>query len=139
MLTHIVVLLSLAVDASAAWQRHVMTPKDDRFDTPPPRSLAYFTEYPMLRDKSGDFCYLCSPEKRLAEAKKEKIATEISLVGTLAGFQIYDLFYRFSCEGCVDWKLILVKTGQDQYREIYHVQPTQVDAHAAASFLVNVG
>jgi len=57
----------------------------------------------------------------------------------LAGFEIYDLFDRFKCEGCVDWKSILVKKGKDQYREIYHVQPTQVDALAAAATLVSVG
>ncbi len=35
--------------------------------------------------------------------------------------------------------MILVKTGIDKYREIYHVEPTQVDAHAGSSFLVGVG
>jgi len=80
MLTRILLLLGLTViDADAAWQRHVMTPKDTSFDSPAPHPLAYFVEFPMLRDESGDFCYLCSPEKRLAEAKKEKIATEINL------------------------------------------------------------
>jgi hypothetical protein len=63
----------------------------------------------------------------------------VYLVGTLQAFEIYDLFYRFECEGCVDWKSILVKTGPDEYREIYHLQPTQVDSHADASFIVNVG
>ena len=140
MFTRLLILVGLGVlAAGAAWQRHVMTPKGDRRDTPLPHSLAYFTEYPMLRDESGDFCQPCSPEKRLAEAKKEKGATEIRLVGALAGFEIYDLYYRFKCEGCVDWKSILVKTGQDQYREIYHVQPAQVDARAESSVLFDVG
>ena len=79
MLTRILLLLGLSVMvADAAWQRHVMTPKDTSFDSPAPHPLAYFVEFPMLRDESGDFCYLCSPGKRLAE-EKEKIATEINL------------------------------------------------------------
>ena len=135
----LILLGLLALQAGVVWQRHVMTPKAGRFDLPEPHPLAYFTEYPMLRDEDGDFCYLCALDKRLAEAKKRKVETEVQLVGTLQGFEVYDLFYRFKCEGCPDWKSILVKTGPDQYREIYHLQPTQVDSHAGASFIVNVG
>jgi hypothetical protein len=139
MVKHLLVLMNLlALQAGASWQRHVMTPKEERFDQPEPHPLAYFTEHPMLRDESGDFCPLCSPDKRLAEAKKQKVASELRSVGTLGGLEVYDLFYRFKCEGCVDWKSILVKTGPDEYREIYHREPTQVDAHAGPSFIVNV-
>ena len=132
-------LALVAVQAAPAWQRHVLTPKGDRFDTPEPHPLAYFTQYAMLREETGDFCYLCSPEKRLAEAKKHLVPTEMKWVGILEGFEIYDLFYHFQCHGCVDWKAILVKTGTDRYREIYHVEPTQIDAHAGSSFLVSAG
>src|SRR5271157_2646044 len=126
MTKRLLVLLSLlALQAGAAWQRHVGTPKGDWFDQPEPHPLAYFTEYPMLRNESGDFCSLCSPDKRLAEAKKQQVGSDLRLVGTLGGFEVYDLFYRFKCQGCVDSKSILVKTGPDEYREIYHREPTQ--------------
>ena len=88
-------LCLLANLADAAWLRHVMTPKSEWFDTPAPHPLSYFTDYPMLRDASGDFCYLCTPEKKLAEAKKVKVKTDLTLVGKLAGFAIYDLYYHF--------------------------------------------
>ena len=139
MTKRLLVLISLTVlQAGAAWQRHVMTAKNNWFDQPEPHPLTYFTEYPMLRDESGDFCNLCSPDKRLAEAKKQKVWTEVRLVGRLKGFEVYDLFYRFKCEGCVDWKAILIKTGPDQYREIYHLEPAQVDSRAGESFIVSV-
>lgn len=55
------------------------------------------------------------------------------------GLPIYDVFYRFKAEGAVDWKSILVRTGPNAYREIYHCEPTQVDARALPSVIVRVG
>jgi protein gp37 len=72
-----------------------------------------------LRDESGDFCFLCTPEQKLEEAKKSKIRAEVQPVGVLSGFEIDDAFYRQECEGCGASKSILVKTGPDQFREIY--------------------
>lgn len=82
-----------------------------------------------MRDASGDFCYLCTPEKKLAEAKKVKVKTDLTLVGKLAGFAIYDLYYHFD-PTFPDTKLILVQAGPHQYREIYQRVPTQIDARA---------
>ena len=36
-------------------------------------------------------------------------------------------------------KAILVKTSADAHREIYHVEPTQIDAQARSWFLVSLG
>ena len=77
----------LAAGAGAAWQRQVLTAKQAWIDTPEPHPLAYFTQYPMLREQTGDFCYLCSPAKRLEEAKKHDVAVEITRVGSIAGFE----------------------------------------------------
>jgi hypothetical protein len=129
----------LALPLSAAWERIVATPKSFKVDQPEPHSLAYFTEYPMARDESGDFCPSCSPERKLAEAKKFNIKTELTLVGTPAGYSVYDLYYRFEGPGEVDTKSILVRTGADEYREIYHSEPTGVFARAEPSVLVPVG
>jgi hypothetical protein len=81
-----------------------------------------------------------TPEKRLAAAKAAKEPrAEVRLVGKIGTFFIYDVFYRFQSEGSVDWKSILVKVGPDRYREIYHCEPTQVDARALPSALIRVG
>ena len=134
----LLLLLLLTFQASAAWRRHVLTGKDDWFDVPAPHSLAYFTRYPALRDESGDACYLCTDDEKLVSAMQSKVRSELKLVGTLAGFEVYDLFYRFQCEGCVDHKAILVRTGVDEYREIYHLEPTHADAFVGSS-VINVG
>jgi hypothetical protein len=117
-----------------------MTSKDAWFDTPPSHPLAHFTRYPILLDESGDFCYLCTLQKKLAVAKAAtEPKAEASLVGTIKGLTIYDVFYRFQSEGEVDWKSILVKTEPNVYREIYHCEPTQIDAQAFPSVIVRVG
>jgi hypothetical protein len=122
------------------WKRHVGTPKDAWFDSPEPHALEYFTKYPALLDESGDFCFLCSPEKKRATAAAApEPKAEVHLVGAIKGFSVYDFFYRFTCQGCVDWKSVLVKTGPDSYREIYHREPTQVDARALPSEVVAFG
>ncbi len=128
------------MDQPGPWKRHVMTPKDRWFDKPEPHPLAYFTAYPALLNESGDFCYLCTPEKKLAAAKAAKEPrAEVRLVGKIGTLSIYDVYYRFQSEGSVDWKSILIKTGPDSYREIYHCEPTQVDARALPSVLIRVG
>jgi hypothetical protein len=71
-------------------------------------------------------------------AAKEPKA-EIHRVGTINGLSIYDVFYRFQTEGNPDWKSILVKTGANSYREIYHCEPTQIDASALPSTIVRLG
>jgi hypothetical protein len=128
------------MDQPAPWKRHVMTSKGDWFDTPASHPLAYFTEYPALLDESGDFCYLCTAEKRLAAARSAREPrAEVRLVGKVGKLSIYDVYYRFRSEGSVDWKSILVKAGPETFREIYHCQPTQVDARALPSALIRVG
>jgi hypothetical protein len=72
----------------------------------------------------------------MAMAAKEPKA-EVHLVGTIRGLRIYDVFYRFNGEGSRDWKSILVRTGPDNYREIYHNQPNEGVANP--SFLIKIG
>jgi hypothetical protein len=127
-------------DQPGPWKRHVMTPKGGWFDTPSPHPLAHFTQYPALLDESGDFCYLCSRQKKLAEARAAREpGAEVRRVGTIQGLTIYDVFYHFQSEGAVDWKSILVRTAPNVYREIYHCEPIGVDATALPSIIVRVG
>jgi hypothetical protein len=121
-----------------AWQRYVITPKGERVDSPAPHPLAHFTRYPALLNESGDFCYLCPPQKRIsmAMAAKEPRA-EVHVVGKISGFTIYDVFYRFQSEGEIDWKSVVVRTGTDRYREIFHNEPTE--GRPNASFFAKLG
>ena len=139
----------LIVPAGAAnWERWSHSGKGYGGSIAEPHPLSYFTQYPSLRDSS--FCYLCPPEKRLALAKQEKLnekqRTEMRLVGTVHGFKIYDVIYYFSRRSgnseyhddeTPEWKSILVRTGPNQYREIWFDQKTQGDF--SPSFLFQVG
>jgi hypothetical protein len=72
----------------------------------------------------------------MAMAAKEPKA-EVRVVGKISGFTIYDVFYRFQSEGAIDWKSVLVRTGADRYREIFHDQPNEGKPNA--SFFVKLG
>lgn len=130
-------LLLLALPAAAEWQRHIITPKGERFDTASPHLLSYFTRHPSLRDLDNDICPLCSPEKRVALARKQKERAEVRLVGYIRGFAIYDVFYFFGEEPDPDWKSILVRTQPGKYREIWHYQRNE--GGIWPSYLVKVG
>jgi hypothetical protein len=136
----IVLLLAAVLNlrADAVWQRHVLTGKGERTDQAKPHPLEYFTRYPMLREETDPFCYRCAPEKRLSEAKKYKVKTELRYIGTIHGFVIYDLFYRFNSPSDPYWKMILVKSGPNAFREIYHCEPWDIYARAVRSSIVIV-
>jgi hypothetical protein len=138
---YLTIWLFITVSASAAtWQRHVFTPKGDFSDSPAPHPLAYFTQDPFLRDDGNDFCTSCTPEGKATVHTHHRARTEVQSVGKLQGFAIYDLFYRFDDHidsGQIDWKSILVETSPEQYREIYHLQPTQ--AEIGPSFFLKAG
>lgn len=127
----------LAPIMSAAWERLVVDARYGRVDAAEPHPLEYFTRYPALRDESGDFCYLCKPEKRLAEAKRVRARADVRSVGTIRGFTISEIFYYFDDSEKALWKSILVKVGPNSYREIYHDNPPE--GEVARSFLVKAG
>ena len=130
-------ILLLTLPAAAQWPRMVFGPKGGGVDNPPPHSLKYFTEYPRLRDESRYFCPRCTPEQRLAEAKQEKAQTDLRLVAMLGEISVYDLFYYFGGNVEPEWKSLLVRTGPDEYREIYHDQPTS--GKVENSFMIEAG
>jgi hypothetical protein len=128
--------ISLAADA-AEWSRLVLTAKGERVDRPKEHSLQYFTEYPWLRDESGDVCP-CSQEERVAVAKRLKGTADVRLIGRINGLAIYDVLYHVSAEEVgPGWKSILVKTSADAYTEIFHEQRNQGEINP--SFLVKAG
>ena len=119
----------------ATWQRHVIN--SDRFDNPGPHPLAYFTQYPRLFQL--DPCEGCTSEQRSAQAKDMNFMAQVERVGTLEGFAIYDVFYTMTGERN-RWKSILVRTGQDEYREIYHTESFgPAGGSPESAEIVNVG
>jgi hypothetical protein len=150
-LLFLAVLLILPAGA-ANWERFSNSGKGYGMGIAEPHPLSYYTRYPSLRDDY--FCYRCSPEKRLALAKQEKLKekqrTEVKLVGTVHGFKIYDVIYYFSRrwrdpppgnaqyhDEKPEWKSIRVRTGPNQYREIWFDEKTQGDF--SPSFLFQIG
>jgi hypothetical protein len=129
--------LLMAAPSVAEWPRFVITPKGDRVDKPEAHDLKYFTEHPSLRDESGDFCYLCTEEQRLAEAKKDKAKAEVRKIGKLSRFTAFDVFHYFGEDPRPAWKSIIVQTGSDLYQEIYHDQPHEGQPNP--SFIVKAG
>jgi len=128
-------VLLLAAPAAAEWPRLVIYEKGTRVDRPESHPLRAFTEYPW-RTLSGDICYPCSPEN-LAWARAQKARTDLRSIGTVNGFPVYDLFYYWHEEPRPGMKSILVQTGVDTYREIYHDEPNEGDP--LPSFLVSAG
>jgi hypothetical protein len=127
----------IAGPALAEWPRLVITAKENRVDKPEAHTLAYFTEYPWLRDENGDFCYLCTEPQRRAKAKEEKARAEVRQVEELNHSTVFDVFYYFGEDTRPAWKSTIVQTGPDLYREIYHDQPNEGQPNP--SFLVKAG
>src|SRR5690349_20192826 len=110
-----------SVPAWADWPRFMNHEGDFRNDNPPARPLAAFTEFPW-RDRYGYVCFPCSADQ-IEWSKSEKARTELKLVGTVNGTRIYDLFYFSQYQEEPAMKSILIQTGKDSYREIYHNEP----------------
>jgi hypothetical protein len=133
-------LLAAGPASGAVWQRHIESGKGESFDFPRPHRLSYFTRDPYQRDDGNDFCDDCSAKGKAAVRTHHRFKTELRRVGSLSGFAIYDLFYRFDHHiesGEIDWKSILVEVSPGQFREIYHLQPTT--AKIGPSFLLKAG
>ena len=137
--TFLIVTALLGVPSHAEWRRHVVSGKGAFFDTPQPHSLSYFRRDPFLRDDANDFCISCSPAEKASLHLKIRSRTELHPIGVLAGFTLFDVLYFFESEETPRWKFVLVKTGRDLYREIFHVQRTQTDQNVGLSSLVRAG
>src|SRR5207244_12148890 len=114
--------LLLASLVLAQWQRTVFSGKGQFTDVPTPHPLSYFTADPFLRDDGGDFCEVCTPPDK----ERYVITSEVQRLGTLAGFPLSEVLYRIRSREKVEpaeikWKSIVVQTGDDSYREIYHL------------------
>jgi hypothetical protein len=135
-LLFLVVLLIIPAGA-ANWERYSHSGKGYGASTSEPHPLSYYTRYPSLRDDY--FCGNCSSGQRLALAKQEKLLgirnTEVKLVGTVHGFKIYDVIYWYGDK--TEWKSILVRTGPNQFREIWF--DDKIQGEFSPSFLFQIG
>jgi hypothetical protein len=116
-------LLLLPSTVHAQWRRIVISAKGEFTDASAPHPLRYFTADPFLRDDGGDFCERCTPPDK----ERYVITSDVRPLGTLAGFPLFEILYTMSHRDKsqpdeVDWKFILVQTGTNSYREIFHLQ-----------------
>lgn len=137
---------ALCLPASAQWNRTVFSGKGEFQDIPSPHPLSYFTANPFLRDDGNDLCVLCTPEGRAKSALKYSLHTVVQPVGSLAGYRILEVLYsggkRNANEPGYDklsWKSILVRTGPNRYKEIFHLQPAGTDEPLKPSGIIPSG
>ena len=55
----------------------------------------------------------------------------------MAGFEIYDIYYDYHCEGCAKSESVLVRTSH-KYKEIYYLEPTAASS-GVPSAIFNLG
>ncbi|MHB8754865.1 MAG: hypothetical protein ACYC92_07910 [Candidatus Acidiferrales bacterium] len=140
----LVVAVEVAADTIANWQRIVLSGKGESTDNPAAHSLSYFTANPFLRDDGGDLCVVCTPAGRAKAEQRYIITSEVQHLGNLAGFPVVQILYRVgprrgSEPAQIRWKFLLVQTGKDLYREIYHLQAYYVVPPLESAKIVKVG
>jgi len=131
--------LIVGIPAFANWTRTVSSGKGNHEDKPQPETLQYFIQFPSLHDASGDFCYLCTEDQRLAAAKKEKGRADVSFLGRVNGREIYDILYYFDDEEEPRWKSLIVERGLNRYGEILQIHPGTGGQRVRHSELDKVG
>jgi hypothetical protein len=120
-LTFPILAALLALPALAQWNRYASSGKGEAISIAEPRPLSYFTGEGRLRDDSGNVynCEICTPAQKaqlLAEA-----VPEVSRVGKVGEYTIYDILYVNPANSIWGRKSILVQTTKDQYREISYI------------------
>jgi hypothetical protein len=123
---------------SGQWQRISLDQRRGVTDVPEPHPLSYFTANPFLRHEGGDLCIRCTPSLEYS------IRTHVRPVGVLAGYHIVDALYyvspgRNSNSDQVKWKSVLVQTGPDLYREIFHLQVFYASVSLTPSRIIQSG
>jgi hypothetical protein len=114
----------LAATAFGGWQRTINAGKGDSVDSPPPHPLAYYQVDPCLRPQSDALFpgFSCIPTTEPKEVERRaKTATAVTEIGKIEEFTVYDLWYStgmFNTPGQRDVRSVLIKTGEDEYREL---------------------
>jgi hypothetical protein len=119
-----------SLPAIAQWQRIVTTDKGGIPDISQPHPLSCWTNDPILRNETNDFCLGSHLDNGHAITEKDyKSECKVTDLGKLANYSIKQFLCHFTGNAEVsgvfsteDYKFILVQTGSDQFREIYHLQ-----------------
>jgi hypothetical protein len=82
--------------------------------------LQYFTQYPSLHD-AYEYCYGCTSEETQAAARKDRVRSDVRLLGRWNGRSVYDIFYYFDDEKEPRWKSLIVQRRGGLYSEILQV------------------
>lgn len=123
-------LFVICLPANAQWQRIVAIDTDYPPDTPAPHALSYWTSDPIQRNEGNSLCLGCRLEDGYVVSTQDyKAACKVSKIGVLSNYAIKQIDCRIGGDSEVStmftkgaYKFILVQTGPDQYREIYHLQ-----------------
>jgi hypothetical protein len=129
-------LLAAILPAKADWTRYLTGPKGAYSSPAPPRPLAYFRHDAFLRPETCD----CTEEQRAAEEKagvEKNSRAEVVKVGEVTGFEVYDVRYQY--EGVSLGKSVIVRTGADEYREIFYGGPYTNDAGFYPTSILSAG
>jgi hypothetical protein len=119
----------ILVPVRAEWTRYLPNTSDD---TPGPHSLNYFTHDALLRGPwdAKDVCEGCTPEEK-AEIRS-KVRVEIVKAVEVQGFEVYVVTYSCSCSQAggpfLPARSVLVRTGSDEFREIFYARQFDQDA-----------
>lgn len=115
-------VLLIATTASAEWKRYVHMPQGEWSDAPPAHDLAYFRLDPCLRSNVKDRILQCGQpfSKADLEEHAKTTHTDLSVVGKIGTFTIYDVEYIFN-EGDAGSRVrsVLIETAPEQLHEIH--------------------
>jgi hypothetical protein len=133
----------VAATAFAGWPRYLSGGwNGESFDSPPPHSLKYFLTDPCLRPKDDGFAFAlaCTVNSTPTTEERKRWAstrTDLLEVGQIAGFTIYDLWYRRDGYSYpyFDVRSVLVKTSASEYREL-NVQARNGDDFPASEIVI---
>jgi hypothetical protein len=64
---------------------------------------------------------LCSDERKLAAAKKQKVRADVLFLGRVNGRAVYDILYYFNDDPKPNWKSLVVQRSGDRYGEVLQV------------------
>jgi len=106
-------LLAPILPVHADWRRFLV--EEPRTDPAPPRTLSYFSHDAFLRPES---CVNCTAEQVGENAATAQ--TEIVNIGEVRGLGVFDVTYQVQHKPV--GKSIIVKTGPDEYREIFYAE-----------------
>jgi len=108
----------LATPAAAQWERHI----GNHTDVPPAHDMPFFEQQPLARGKAESSPAIREVFEQVqaigSEIRIGKVKTELTVVGQIGKYKIYELIYILDAGLSPTMRSILVQTGLRQYQEI---------------------